>query len=361
MKRAIFLTVLCFLTAVLGFTQINLQTAATVNLIRTQEITVGQLRAEIGKVEANPQQMQYYREIVARRLGRQPNPNEFSQALRREVLNNMINERLIIQGAEKEISPVNEADVTLELRRQFAQQNGRLPRDEAEFNVAIAQAVRASGLTEAAFRDQLRSQIRVQRYLDSKTRHLIEAIGEPTNAEITTEYDLIKTQLNRPDTVRLSIITIPYGPGAREEADRLLNQIGSNVSTFDSIFRRSLVPNSGYEAEENLYIPKTQEARAFFGQEFLNIAFSLPQGQVSGLIDGRRGFQIMKVTGNYEEKRLELSDPMDLESSITVREYIRQNILVQRRQAIILQVTSEIVAELRSGNPFTIFEDKLNW
>jgi len=93
----------------------------------------------------------------------------------------------------------------------------------------------------------------------------------------------------------------------------------------------------------------------------MNVAFSLGQGQVSPLIEGLQGFHIIKVTENYAQKNLELDDILQLGSRVTVRDFIGQGLLNQRQQAIIAQASQELVTELRTGRPFQIFENNLNW
>jgi len=347
MKRTIFLAVFCFLTVVLGFAQTNLQPAATINLIRTEAITVGQLRTDIERMERS----------AGRTLSREE---------RLQVLDAIINERLALQAAERDRIIVTENEVNQQiqqLRNGMAQQIGRQPTD-AEF----AQAVRnESSLDVSAFREQLRRQMIVQKYMESKKGHLLTAVRQPTDAEITAEYNIRRTQLVRPKTVRFSMINVPYGADAasrgraRELANRLFQEIGGNASKFDEIAARGQIPDSGYQAGDAGYLPLNAEARDVFGQTFMDIAFSLNQGQVSSLIEGIQGFQIIKVTENYAERILELTDIFQLGTRVTVRDYIGQALLSQRQQAALAQATRELVTELRAGNTFQIFENNLNW
>ena len=347
MKRAVFFTVLCFLAAVSGFAQADLQPAALVNLIRTEPITVRQLRTEVTRLET-------------------ANGRVLTQAERLQVLDLMINERLALQAAERDRVIVTENEVNQQMqqfRNSMAQQIGRMPTD-AEF----AQAVREQrGADVPAFREETRRQMIVQKYLLTKKGDLINSIRAPTEQEITAEYNLLRTQLVRPQTVRFSMIQVPYGADsasrtrARELADRLVQEIGSNPSKFDEVAARSVAPNSGYQAGDAGYLPRNQEARSVVGLDFLNVAFSLTQGQVSGLIEGLQGFQIIKVTENYAERSLQLDDIFQLGMRVTVREYISQALFAQRQQTILAQASQELVTELRAGRSFQIFENNVNW
>jgi len=347
MKRTLFLLILASLVAAAGFSQADLQPAATVNLTKSEPITVKQLRTEVERMEKT--------------AGRALTQNE-----RAQVLDVIINERLVIQAAERDKVTVTENEVNQQiqqLRGGMAQQIGRQP-TEAEF----AQAVRnESGMELAAFREQLRRQLIIQKYLMTKKENLINSIRAPTEEEVRAQYNLLRAQFVRPETVRFSMIQVSYGPDAASRtkaktlADSLIKEIGSNPSKFDEVAARSQAPNSGFQAGDAGFMPRNMEAQSVVGQEFINIAFNLKQGEVSRLIEGAVGYQIIKVTENYAMKNLELDDIFQLGTRSTVKDYIRQVLLAERQQAIIAQASQELISELRTGKTFQIFEKNLTW
>lgn len=347
MKRLYLFILFSLLFAVPAFSQAGLQTVAIVNLIRSEPITVNQLRTEVQT-----------REAAAGRTS--------TIAERRVVLDDMINERLISQAAERDriIVTDNEVNQQLqELRNLLAQNIGRQP-TEAEF----AQAVRNEyGMEVAAFREMVRKQLIAQKYLMSKKGDLINSVKMPTEQEIVSEYNLLKSQLVRPDTVRFSAIQIPFSDAAsktraRETGERLLREIGSSTSKFDEIVARGQTSNSDYQAGDSGYIPRSQEARNALGQTLLEAAFSLRQGQISSLIEGIQSFFIIKVTENYTQKNMELDDIiLGVIPTLTVRNYIAQGLYEERQAAVLTKAAEELIAELRNGRSFQVFENYLNW
>jgi parvulin-like peptidyl-prolyl isomerase len=348
MKRIAFFTLFSFFIAGLGFAQdINLQPAATVNLTRSEVITVKQWRTEVERMEKT--------------AGRALTEKE-----RREVLDAMINERLAIQAAERDRITVSEGELNQhfnQLRAQMSQFMGRQPTD-AEFAVAIKNE---TGFEIAAFRDMIRKQMVTQKYLMTKKQSSFENIKGPTEQDIANMYNLTKSQFVRPDSIRFSMIQIEYGENAasktraKELADRLVREIGANATRFDEVVLRGQAPNSGYQAGDAGYLPRNMEAAQVVGQDFINVAFNLKQGEVSRLMEGARGYQIIKVTEMYTQKNLELDDIFQLGSRMTVRDYIG-NVLLQERQAEVLtKATEELVAELRAGRTFQVFERNLIW
>jgi len=346
MKRITFVFLAIF-TALPGFSQSALQSVATVNLTKTEAITVRQLRTEVERME----------KAAGKTL---------TKAERLQVLDVMINEKLVIQAAERDKIMVTENEVNQQidqLKNALAQQLGRKPTD-AEYAQAV---MNESGLDANAFKEQLRKQLILQKYLMAKKGDLINSIKMPTDQEIQNEYLLLKNELVRPDTIRCTMIQVAYGADAASRskaktlADSLVKEINNDPAKFDEVAQRSLSPNSGYQAGDAGYLPRNQEARKLVGQAFIDAAFNLKQGQVSKLIEGQQGYQIIKVTENYASKQLELNDILQLGTRVTVRDYIGQGLLNQRQQAALKQASEEIVKDLRSNKSFQIFEDRVNW
>jgi len=347
MKKTIFYLILISCIAVSGFSQTDLQPAAVVTLTKNEPITVRQLRTEVERMEKT--------------RGRALTKDE-----RLQMLDVMINERLAIQAAEKEKIAISENEVNQQiqqLRSVLAQQLGRQPTD-AEFNQAVKND---SGMEPAAFRDYIRKQMLVQKYLLTKKEPLIKSVKEPTDTEITEQYNLIKSQLVRPETVHVFLIQVPYGADAasrakaRDLANSLIKEIDSNPSKFDDVVTRSHAPNSGYQAGDLGLVPRNPEAQNVYGQNLINTAFNLKQGEVSKLIEGTQGYQIIKITENYSMKNLDLDDIIQPGSSVRVRDYIKQAIMNERQQAILAKASEELISDLRKGNPFRIYENNLNW
>jgi parvulin-like peptidyl-prolyl isomerase len=347
MKRLLNLLFLTLIAVGTAFSQSDLQPAAIVRLTKSEPITVKQFRTEVDRMQKS--------------AGR-----TLTAAERRQVLDVMINEKLAIQAAERDRITISEGEINQqvqELRTGMAQTAGRQPTD-AEFAAAV---MNETGLDVANFRDQIRRQMLVQKYLLSQKQSILESIKVPTEEEIVNTYNLARTQFVRPETVRFSMIQVGFGENAadkakaKELADRLIREIGSSPAKFDEAVIRAQAQGSGYQAGDGGYLPRNLEAQQMVGQEFINTAFSLKQGEISRLMEGVRGYQIIKITETYEQKNLELDDIARLGTRMTVRSYIGNTLLQQRQQEVIEQATQELVAELRVGNPFQIFENNLTW
>ena len=347
MKRVVFLVFLASFLAAWGFAQADLQPAAIVNLTRSEPITVKQFRTEVERMERS----------VRRSLTEQE---------RREVLDAMINEKLAIQAAERDRITVSENEINTQvnqLRAQMVQVIGRQPTD-AEFATAMRNE---TGLELPAFREQLRRQLIVQKYLMSQKQSIIENVKVPSGEEIVDMFNLSRSDFVRPETVRFSMIQVPFGADAaaktraRELADRMAREIGGSASKFDEVALRGQAANSGYQAGDGGYLPRNREAAQVVGQEFISAAFSLSQGEVSRVIEGQIGYQIIKITETYAMRNLELDDIFQLGTRVTVREYIRNTLLQRRQMEVLAQASQELVSELRAGRTFQVFDRNLAW
>jgi parvulin-like peptidyl-prolyl isomerase len=347
MKRILYAALLAAFVPALTFAQADLQPVAIVKLTKTEPISVKQLKTEVQRFEAQ-----------AKRT--------LSVDERRQVLDVMINERLALQAAERDKIAITDNEFNQQfqqLRNSMAAQLKRQPTD-AEFESAVKAE---TGLSLTEYKDQVRRQMTVQKFVLTKKRPLFESITTPTEDEIKSEYELNKGKFMRPETVRFSMIYIPIGSGAdgktkaKAIADRLLKEIDQKGSKFDEVVLRGQTAEADYKAGEGGYLPKTSEAQRIVGAEFLTAAFNLKVGEVSRILENSQSYQIIKVTEVYSQKLLDLGDLYQLGGRASVREYLGDRILQNRQAKTIDTATKELVDELRAGKSFQVFDQNLAW
>ncbi|MDR3130415.1 MAG: peptidyl-prolyl cis-trans isomerase [Treponema sp.] len=336
MKRFFFLAFLGVLPGFFLPAQLNLQPAAEIQLIRTEPIPVSELKPLVEQLET-----QYRRKLTVEE--------------RKQVLDELINQKLVLQAAERDKLTVTDNEVTQAIRAAALQTYGRQPSD-AEL---AAEVRKQTGLDMNAYRQQYRKQATIEKYLRAR-----KTVNPATEAEIDTAYNLNKTQFIRPETVRVSMIQIPLGDDAagktraKELAERLSREIGSNPAKFDETTLRAQSPNSGYQGGDFGYLPRNPQGQQAVGTELLEAAFKLKQGEVSPLVETSRGFFIIKVTETYEMKPLNLDDIAQPGSQTTVRQFIGSRLEQER----LLQASQELVDELRKQAALIkIYDNNLNW
>jgi parvulin-like peptidyl-prolyl isomerase len=343
MRRFVFFFLISVFAVGVVFAQNEMQTVATVRLTKTEPISVKQLQNEVALMETQAKR-----------------PLTVDE--KNQVLESMINQRLVLQAAERDKVTISDGELTQQIERirtSYARTLGRQP-TEAEFTQVIRSQF---DLDMPSFREQYRKQLVMEKYLVSKNQGLLESPAAPTATEIQDFYDLNKASLVRPDTVRLSLIQVPFGDDkakAKSLADSLAREIGTDPAKFDEVALRQS-RESGFMAGDAGYLPKNPQGEQLVGPVVLRTAFSMKQGQVSGTIEGLRAYQILKVTESYEQKQLTLDDVLDLESKTTVRQYISGGIAQNKQVVIITQAQQTLYDELRKGNPFTIDRRYIPW
>jgi parvulin-like peptidyl-prolyl isomerase len=248
------------------------------------------------------------------------------------------------------------------MKSLLAQNLGRPPTD-AEF----AQAVRNEyNLDVAAFRTEMRKMYTAQKYLMTKKEALFKSLKEPTEAEIKKFFEDNQTKLfTRPQTVRLSALQIPFGADklkAKEQADRLARDIGSDGDKFDETALRGRLPNSTYKSGDDIYLPRNDQARDVAGDEFVDAAFSLRRGEISKVIAGRDAYYLVKVISIYSPTVLKLDDIYQLGVPMTVHDSIGTMLAQQKQQEVLAKATQELITELRAGGrTYKIVEANIKW
>jgi hypothetical protein len=344
MKRIIISILLILFIGFYCFAQSDLQPAAIVNLTKSEPITVRQLNMDIARMEK-----------AAKRV--------LTTDEKKQVLDAMINERLAIQAAEKDKITISENDLNQQIQQlkdTMAQQTGR-PVTDQEFAAYVRQS---ADMDMTAFKDQMRRQLLIQKYLMQKKAGLFESITGPTENEIMNFYNLRRSQFVRPETVRFTMIQVNFDNDrakAKALADNLFREIGNNPSKFDEVALRSKNPNSGYIGDDAGYLPRNAEAQQVVGNELMDAAFNLKLNEVSKLITGVIGYQIIKITEQYTMKNLELNDIAQLGTRMTVRDFIANALSQEKQSQILTKATEELVAELRAGKSFQIFDRNINW
>jgi len=349
MKHTALIVLFFVFSAVFCFAQADLQPAAIVKLTKSEPITVKQFRTEVEKME----------KALEKTL---------SESEKKQVLDAMIDERLVIQAADRDKITVSDGELNQQidkLKDGLSQQAGRKLSD-AEFATAIKTQ---TGYDMATYREQGKRQLVMQKYLLSKKQNLFDSMKEPAEAEILDMYNLEKMRFIRPDTVCLSFVLVPFGSDkskAKELAERLHREVGGNSNKFNEVALKAKVANSGYQSDSD-YLPRMREAQQAYGEDFVKTAFNLKLQEVSKLIElpatsPMPGYIFFKPTEIYAMKNLDLDDIYRLGIPMTVRQTIQYALMQEKQAAVIEQATKEIITELRAnGKSFEIFPKNLGW
>ena len=348
--RRLFFAFLAFLpAAVLAAQQADLQPIAIVKLNKNEPITLSQLKTRVAAYE--------------KEIGR---PMTAKQ--REEVLDTLVNERLVVQAAEREGLRISDSDLNNSFNQILSQQVGR-EITEAEFarlvkeqyNMTLDEFMRSqNGMSLAEYKRFLRSQLIAQQYVVLKKRDELQKVQGPNDSAIRTFYDLNKQQFFQPDMTRIFLVIAEKGSNP-SAAEKLISDIQKELkdkpASTAEIQARSQRTGSGFQAGE-LYISKNETAAAQLGipMQALLAIFSMDINTVSDVNETKDNFQCFLVQAKYPAKILEIGDEVQPGTAVTVYEFIRQNLTRRAQSEAMSNALREIINDLRTPANFQIMK-----
>lgn len=210
-----------------------------------------------------------------------------------QVLNNLINEELVKQEADKAGIQVTDDDLNKEL--DSFKKSLSLSSDE-EFDMMLMQY----GMTKDDLKKQMPMQVRLRKLLEPKT--------DVTEEEMKKYYDENKEMLATPEQVKASHILV----STKEESEAILAQLNTGADFAQLAKEKSIDPGSKDKGGDLDYFAKGKMVK-----EFEDAAFTLPVGQISNVVQTEHGFHIIKVTDKkasvtptFEEKKNDIKETL---------------------------------------------------
>ncbi|MFC5702745.1 peptidylprolyl isomerase [Cohnella faecalis] len=193
-----------------------------------------------------------------------------------QTLNNLIQEELVKQEAQKKGIVISDKEVEAEI----AKIKKRFP-SESDFEAALQQ----SGLTLEDLKKQLSMQLRIFKLLEPRVK--------VTDEEVKQYFEANKASFDQPEEVRASHILV----STKAEADEIMKQLKAGAD-FAKLAKEKSIDEGSKNAGGDL---------GFFGKgvmvlEFEKAAFSLKVGELSEPLKTQFGYHIIKVTGRKEAK-----------------------------------------------------------
>ena len=313
------------------------QPAATVNLIRNKVITVESLNQKVA---------QYQQQLAAEGSSERINPLD--------VLNIMINDELVLQGAERDGIVITAAQVDQLVRQQktFVEQQLGTVLTDAQFEQVIRNSY---GMDLVAFRNNLRDSALVDTYVRNRQASVIQNFTPPTEAQIMEFYRANRAAFINPELVRLSHIFMPFTEtdkaAVKAEMDKLARWLRFNTYTFEELVPKYSKDTASINKGGDIGWLAFDDAnmRAYLGDAFFKAVFELALGKPSGVLESTGGYHIVKVTTHIDPKMLGIDDVINPESSVTVRQYIQQTLLSRNQQEAYLRGINTLVESLRKS------------
>ena len=347
MKKYVILLFIALGVSAGVYAQTNLQPIAEVTLTGRAPITLGQLKSRVSALEKD--------------LGRKMTVEE-----RKQTLDVLINERLIVQAAEKEGIKITDSEVNNFFLEYVSNQLGKQV-TEAEFaqiikenaNMSLDEYMKAqNGMTLAEFKNFFRNQLTAQAYVMQKKQKELQAVASPSDEQIRSYYEVNKQSFVRPDTVQLFLVVAPK-EGKASAAEKTINtiqkQLTSNAKAIDTVRTQAHEKNATYQAGE-IFVHKTSLAAEQLGismDELLKI-FNMKVGEVSPVTETGVNYQCFVVLEKEEAKILGLSDVVEPGGNVSLYEYIKKMVIMQRQNEALANALVSVTNDLRKPENFNV-------
>lgn len=338
MKKILLVCFMIFSALGTSFAQSDLQPLAIVKLNKnkSETVTVKQVKSRVVPYE--------------KQLGRSLTVEE-----RKQVLNTIIEEKLMLQAAVKEGISIPDSAVDQYFVQGMSQQLGvNVSEKELDDIVKKTQGMtldellqKQVGMNKVDYKATLKNQLMLQQYVVKSKQAEIQAVA-PTDEEIRAFYDSNKASFVWNDMMKVFLVIVSKGDNAdaaRQKANDFRNQLSDKKSTNDQLVAKSKEENSGFQAGDIL-LQKTEAIAARLGYSFADLRdlFGQKEGFITDIKETPQDFRFFKVGKKYEAKMLGIGDVVQPDTTITVYDYIRGN-LAQQKQLQYVQVAAQELAK----------------
>ncbi|MGL4982404.1 MAG: peptidylprolyl isomerase [Treponemataceae bacterium] len=344
MKHTITLGIFFVFVVAFASAQSDLQPLATVKLGKAETITLKQLKTRV--------------EGYQRQMG-----SVLTVPQKIEVLDALINEKLVTQAAEKARITVTDTEVNQAFIQFISQSLGR-PVSEQEFATLIKQQTGQGvdeflrsqvGMNLTEYKANVRSTLLVQRYVASLKQSELSS-AQPTDKEIRDYYELNKTSIVQPDVIKLFALAVKKdkdAEAAKKQIATIQADLKSKKTTVAEVSAKSKAPNSNFITGEQ-FIPKAEISAQQLGISYneLLALFSKPLNEVSDVTETAENFQLHVVLEKKDAKMLTLSDIVQPGTTVTVYEYIKANLGQQKQNQVLATALKDISESLRTDDNF---------
>jgi len=306
------------------------------SIIFAQE-SLDQIVAIVGKDIILESELKTQLEFYLTQTGKKvENPEELN-ILRKTLLDQMINDRLLLAKAEKDtLLKINEKEIEQTLEDQLSKIKSQFPSEEA-----FQKELKTEGLTETElkrnYREQIKEQILRDKLISSKLSKANISLRE-----VKEFYQSYKDSLpEQPESAKLSQILLKIEP-----SQKTLDSLKDFASTilvkakagedFSELAKRYSEDLSAKQGGDLGFLKKGEIL-----PEFEMRAFSLKPGEISDLVQTSLGYHIIKL----EEKK---------EEEVHVRHILIKITPSQVDSAKILSLADTLYQKLKSGADFVL-------
>jgi parvulin-like peptidyl-prolyl isomerase len=346
MKRIFVILILCVMAAS-AYGDID-PTLARVKLTKVEVITLKQFEKRVGELEEQ--------------LNR-----PFSEDMKRQLLDGMINDKILLQAAERAKIAISQSEVDVAVGLYMQQFGATLGLGRALTEAELRNVLGQQGMKWETFVDQLTSKIKVERLVAQEQKSYFDAIGEPSTEEIEsyyesnrTKYPIVSPEMVKFKQIRISTQGMPAADveKAKEKAEDIYREVQTG-GTFDKYLEVYLAEGSNRRIGGLVYETwrrDDEQRKVSFGQPFFDVLFKLKVGERSQVVESNFGYHIIEIIEKIPFQVLELDDKVPPQNSVSVREYIANGLRQNKQADVLVKATNDLLAKLRDEADIQIME-----
>lgn len=341
MKKIItVLSILMFATFAV-FAQADLQPLAVVKLNKNEPITLKQLKVRCSTYE--------------KQIGRALTVEE-----RKQVLDTLIEETLIVQAANKAGISVPDSSVDQYFAQSMSQSLGVSVSEKDLEDILKKQQgktldevlLEQTGMNKADYKKHLKNVLLMQQYVVQKNQAEIQKVAA-TDEEIRMAYESNKSSFVWNDMVKMLLVIVPKESNpdaAKQKTTDFLTKYKAKTLTAEQIAVQSQAENSGFKAGLGVF-PKTEAAANGIGMPFQNLLYVFQQGEgyTSDVEETAADYRFISIIKKYDAKMLAIGDLVQPETTVTVYDYIRANLTQQKQQIYMSNAATTLAKELHTA------------
>jgi len=239
----------------------------------------------------------------------QPVPPDRRDEIYRGALDQLVVYTLLKQESKSKGIKIDEKEID----QKVQDVRGQFPTQEA-----FDKALKDRGMTVDSLKSDARTDLSVNKVMENAVAN----VPGPTDAEAKDFYDKNPEKFKQDEQVRASHILVRVDPNAdakakakaKAEIDAVLKELKAG-GDFAKLAQQHSQDGSAAQGGDLGFFPKGQMV-----PEFDKVAFSLPVGQLSGIVTTQFGYHILKVT----DKKAPRTVPYE-EAQAQIKQFLEQD------------------------------------
>lgn len=270
----------------------------------------------------------------------------------REVLETMVGDILLQQGAERAGISVSDKDVLNMIRKQIGNASSGMSDSQLKDLVR-----KQTGVSWDKYSQKSRETIQLQKYVNKEKSKKLSNIPKPAEQEIQKFYDENSTKFSVPKTLRFDHIFIDTRmlskpadmDKATDRADSYLKELRSGNKNFNELVQNSDDTASKYQNGDFGYLRINDLPRKkLLGDHFFDSVFSLKKDQISGVVKSNMGYHIIRVTEIIEPHILKINERINPSVDKTVKQRIEEFLMLKKQEELFKESVEELVNDLEA-------------